>query len=61
VQNTDFLCRRSEAARPANKLFDRVMVGRPVHDDLCPLLGAKRTLIGRSSMSAFDPKRTLAV
>ena len=24
----------------------------------CPLLGAKRTLIGRNGMSAFDPKRT---
>ena len=26
----------------------------------CPLSGAKRTLIGRASMSANDPKRTLA-
>jgi len=24
----------------------------------CPLLGVKRTLIGRALMSAFDPKRT---
>jgi hypothetical protein len=24
----------------------------------CPLLGVKRTLIGRCRMSAFDPKRT---
>ena len=27
----------------------------------CPLLGVKRTLVGGAAMSAFDPKRTLAV
>jgi hypothetical protein len=26
--------------------------------DPCPLLGVKRTLVGRGAMSAFDPKRT---
>ena len=28
--------------------------------DQCALSGVKRTLIGHGSMSAFDPKRTLA-
>jgi hypothetical protein len=28
---------------------------------VCPLLGAKRTLVGDVAMSAFDPKRTLAL
>ena len=28
--------------------------------DQCPLLGVKRTCVGRREMSAFDPKRTLA-
>src|SRR5215831_2901529 len=27
----------------------------------CPLLGVKRTLVGLSQMSAFDPKRTWVV
>ena len=32
--------------------------GHSANEFRCPLLGAKRTLRGRTRMSAFDPKRT---
>src|SRR6516162_8571843 len=33
--------------------------GHPATEFRCPLLGVKRTLIGRARMSDYDPKRTL--
>jgi hypothetical protein len=35
--------------------------GHPDTLDQCPLLGAKRTFLQLTSMSAFDPKRTSTV
>ena len=34
-------------------------IGHPHRIRQCLLLGVKRTLVSRSAMSAFDPKRTL--
>src|SRR6516225_1775360 len=35
--------------------------GHPDTLNQCPLLGVKRTLVSRSAMSAFDPKRTYSL
>ena len=41
--------------------FDVNVAATESRAEPCPLLGVKRTSSGRASMSAYDPKRTLAV
>src|SRR5215831_17511211 len=45
-------------AEQAGMLSALAQSGRHKPLNQCPLLGVKRTLVSRSAMSAFDPKRT---
>jgi hypothetical protein len=38
--------------------WHRKLSGHSMSTRKCPLLGVKRTLVGRAPMSASDPKRT---
>jgi hypothetical protein len=51
--------RETALGRPECPLL--ALSGHAEHTAECPLSGVKRTWVGALQMSAFDPKRTLAV
>src|SRR5215472_13211325 len=60
-------CSTKLAPLPTNNNIEKwrecLLLAQSGHHDRakpCPLLGAKRTSIGRAPMSTFDPKRTWA-